>query len=735
MSPRPLALIALIAAALALTPADAAAAPRARLAIVLPLRVNTAGLAAFAAAVSTPGSPDYRHYRSIAWLARHFGASPAAEARVVRYLRSHGASRVRVDATGLFIDARLPAATAATLFRTRLIRRGARTGAFTAPTTVPRLPAALAGAVSGVIGLDSQPLQLAPAFTHAAPPWTRVSGLTSSWTAPAGAFHDAFTSLRAPVAHPAQATGSGYSPASGTASGCPAATIVGGFTPNEYLTAYGFSGVQATGTLGQGERVALIEIDGFRSSDITNFAHCFGLHVPPIVAFRVSRQVAATGLPPGGEATLDLEVLDAAAPDLSQIDVYESSPSIASVLESFTAPLQNSGYKPEVISASLGLCEAQVRSAIGLAGLRNAEAAFEEAAASGISVLAATGDTGSADCTNSNSPGGTPIPELAVNYPASSPFVTAVGGTNIHLNPANQIVSQPVWNDDASQPGSAGGGGFSSVFTRPRYQSGVVRENRRAVPDVALLADIAPGYDVYCSAQSDCISPLNGQLDPWQAVGGTSASTPLMAGGVALIDQLLREHRQQSLGLLNPLLYRLGETPSTAAQVFSDVTVGSNDVGPFIQADHQPLGCCNAGPGYDEASGWGSVNLAGLAAAALASEPAIVDVSQTVPTPQRPLRQRALVDEVRCSGRCVIGAIAHIQIGRSRPVTFYSGLAHLAAAAGRRLRIPLSPPELRRLRVALKQRRRIRATVVGAIVDAAGNIERRTSAVPVTLLG
>src|SRR6202012_885608 len=105
--------------------------------------------------------------------------------------------------------------------------------------------------------------------------------------------------------------------------GCPAALAGTGFTPNEYLDAYDYTPLQQTGVLGQGERVALVEIDGFKSSDLRRFANCFHLDTPQInpVGVGVPRP-----LPPGGEATLDIEVLDAAAPDLKSINVYETRP-------------------------------------------------------------------------------------------------------------------------------------------------------------------------------------------------------------------------------------------------------------------------------------------------------------------------------------------------------------------------------------------------------------------------
>ncbi len=198
---------------------------------------------------------------------------------------------------------------------------------------------------------------------------------------------------------------------------------------------------------------------------------------------------------------------------------------------------------------------------------------------------------------------------LNVNFPASSPWVTAVGGTNLHLTAQNAIASEVVWNDTDLSPGSAGGGGASDPVRRaPPTRPAPSPRPSAPLPDVAMLADVAPGYAVFCTA-SDCV---NGAPSPWQSVGGTSAATPLLAGGVALVDQLMRQHERADIGQLNPLLYRIGRS-SLVSRAFHDVTQYGNDVGPYIPGNGQPLGCCTAAPASTQASGWGSVNLSALA--------------------------------------------------------------------------------------------------------------------------
>ncbi len=676
--------------------------------LVLPLRANVAGLERFARDVSTPGSSLYGQFEPVSVLARRFGVSQAQRARVLTYLRGVGATGVRIDVTGLFADATLRVSTAQRLFATRLGDfHAADSTPFLAPVRTVRIPGPLSRAVTGVIGLDTRALFGSPRrqlLTHGAwprepaRPAARIGGVSSY-------------------------AGSGYAQRTGTAAGCSAATSQSGFTPNQYLTAYGYSSLHAAGIDGQGERVALIEIDGFRYSDLRHFAQCFRLATPAINGYGVGLRHP---LPPGAESTLDLEVLDAAAPDLKAIDVYESRPSAVDVLHSLTAPLRNAGSQPDVISASLGSCESATLDTIGSSGLRTVEGALALAAATGISVFASSGDDGSSACLT---PGGRPLPELAVSYPASSPWVTGVGGTNVALDAANQITAQQVWND-APLVTAAGGGGQSALFGRPWYQNGFVSGPHRAVPDVSMLADVAPGYEVYCTAPGDCNSGPN--ASPWTQVGGTSAAAPLLAGGIALVDQQLRVRGHQNVGLVNPLLYEIDSSPS-ASTVISDVTTGGNDLGVSIVGS--PLGCCTAGPGYDEASGLGSVNLAALASVAAGAVPKVASVALSLPAQRRPVAAGRIQARVSCSSTCLAGAYARIAIGSSPPATQRSATDLLERAGSRTVAIDLDRRVLARMRRALARHRRIVVTVYGAVYSAGGEMVASTPARTLRIAG
>jgi len=656
---------------------------------VIPLVAREAALERFAVAVATPGSADYGRYESVAELARRFGASRSVRARVMGYLRQAGATAARVDATGLFAYATLSVGRADRVFDVRLARfRSGRGAPFIAPASAvaesagPQVPAALRGVALSVVGLDTRPLR------GVAPDGSGVSS-----------------------------TG-GPLPYTGTPSGCAGALATDSYTPNQYNTANDYDPLHAAGFDGQGERVALIEVQGFEPSDIGAFAQCFGLNVPQIRTFQVGGTPA---LAPGQETELDLEAVIAAAPDLSEIDTYETNADLVTLIKAFAAPLQNPARVPQVISTSIGLCDPSL---IGANSQLSAfEATLAEAAAAGVSVLAASGDEGSSECTTEQGP----IHELADEFPASSPLVTAVGGTEWELNSANQITQQIVWDD-----GLASGGGPSELFARPGYQDGVVSGNKRGDPDVSLYADEDPGYAIYCSlTDNGCY----GTSQPWTSVGGTSFSSPLLAGGLALVDQELHAAGREPLGLANPLLYALGKS-SSAAGVFNDVTSGTNDL--FAIAGGAPLSCCTAAPGYDEATGWGSVNLDGLAKAALAVQPPVAHVSLTIPGGQHPISSHQIKAVVACTAACLPAASAAVSIGAGRPFTVSATAISLTKAGRRTIVLEFSRSQLSELRSGRAAHKRLTAAISGEIIDQgvyesggslADSVESRTAAV------
>jgi kumamolisin len=728
---------ALLGAAIAITvavPGARAAGPVARAARVgsaraqqpltldLPLRTDAASLARFAAAVSDPSSPEYGLYEPVAMLSRRFGATPAQRRHVISYLRSVGATDVSIDVTGQFADATMPVATAERVFGTGLASFRVDTASgvqrFVAPTAPVHVPAGLADSVTGVIGLDTEPFQqpqpepLPAAEGPAATPGG-VQGLLARWSS-----GSAFASTAAADAN----LGSGYEPRTGTPAGCPQALAQpNGFTPNQYRQAYNIGVDPVVAGDGKGERVAVIEIDGFKPSDIATFASCFGLPTGRIRVFHVG---VHHNLKPSFETTLDLEMLLASAPGVYSrgVGVYETSSIGSVVLRALTAPLRHPNNRPDVISASLGICEPDLLTIafVGGVGADAFNRALEVAAADGVSVVASAGDAGSTACTNPLSPNGTPLRRTAVNFPASSPWVTGVGGTNVALNAANVIDRQVVWNNSPALP-NAGGGGYSRMFRRPGYQRGFIRSRHRVVPDVSMLADPYPGYLIYCSARPGCVNRAS--PDPWTPFGGTSAGPPLLAGSFALVDAELRTHGYPNLGFANPLLYKIAHSKLRHA-VFRDVRIGSNDV--FAATGHG-VGCCSAKRGFDAASGLGSLNIGALMFAAAVETHRYARLEVGVPRQRNVLRARALRVTVHCSRGCLFVAYTTIRIKGQPGLIRAQSRVHLRRRRGRSS-VTIRLPRRARAQIATALRHHHRATayLYAAIVDPTGKIEHHT---------
>ncbi len=596
-------LVLVVAAlAVAVAPAAASSGPGASIPTVealIELR-HPRGLNRFVRQISDPTSPTYRQYSTVEALVARFGATAEAKRETLSWLRAHGL-RGKVGPTGTYVTAPIPAPRVATL----LPRRGDSAASPTAPLG-RAVPAGLRGAVAGVTVLGAGNR----AFTNiVAPP-------TAAPTARTRPPRKNFSSL---MDH------------TGTAEGCPDGVAGPGLpevapsplTPNQYLGAYGISELHKRGLEGQGQHVAVVEIDGFHRRDIATFDRCFGIRTPPIHVVPVFpyRQP----IPEGGETTLDLEVLSAAAPRIAGIDVYEGAGNEAGIVVTAGTALGRRGHRPDVISISLGICEPEYSGK--LIYKRALDSIFATAAGAGISVLVASGDTGSSGCRVDGSEGTTALPVRAVSLPSSSPYVTAVGGTNLQLSKQNAIEREVVWNDWPL--GAGGGGGGVSILSprRPWWQRLPPSRDRygpgRIVPDIAALADPAPGYSYFCTSPGVC-GELPQAVHGWTSIGGTSAATPLMAATVALANQYAESLRQERLGFLDPLLYRLGAAGASRAQAFRDVSRGNDDIGALLPADvggGHSLHCCSARVGYDWASGWGSLKALGFAQAASAAAP------------------------------------------------------------------------------------------------------------------
>ena len=345
-----------------------------------------------------------------------------------------------------------------------------------------------------------------------------------------------------------------------TRAGAPA-----GFLPTEVAALYRFP----TEVDGSGQTVAIIELGGgYRRRDLDRYFGELGIHVPRIEAIEVDGgSNAPTGAPggPDGEVMLDIEIVGAVAPGAC-IAVYFAPNSSRGFLDAVLAAVHDERRRPCALSISWGAAEVDWTTQ----SLRAMDDAFRAAALLGVTVAAASGDSGSSD--------GVGDGDAHVDFPASSPFVLACGGTRLERSPAGRR-KERAWGGAGSS--GATGGGVSEVFPRPEWQdsAGVPRSPNegafegRGVPDVAANADPATGYRIRVDGTEGLI-------------GGTSAVAPLLAGLVALINQ----RRGDRAGYLNPSLYQSG-----AAALFQDITRGSN-------------GLFAAARGWDACTGLGSPN-------------------------------------------------------------------------------------------------------------------------------
>jgi len=353
------------------------------------------------------------------------------------------------------------------------------------------------------------------------------------------------------------------------------------FNPQQVGELYGFP----TGLDVSGQTIAILELGGgYRPHDIKNYFKALGLHAPKVKSVLVDHAHNRPSTPDSadGEVMLDIEVAGAVAPGV-HIAVYFAPNTARGFQDAISTAVHNQLNKPSVISISWGGPE----NGWSTQSMLSFDQVAQEAALLGISVTAASGDSGSSD--------GVDDGQNHVDFPASSPHVLACGGTRL-LAQNNTIKQETVWNDGAQ--GGAGGGGYSSEFARPDWQAADVSNSHRGVPDVSGDADPETGYNVLVDGQN-------------MVVGGTSAVAPLWAGLIVLLNQKLNKR----LGFLNPLLY-----PIAAGNGFKDITQGNN-------------GAYSAGPGWDAASGKGSPMATQLAASlgAAAGAAAATQAKKTVP--------------------------------------------------------------------------------------------------------
>jgi hypothetical protein len=584
----------------------------------------------FVADVTNKDSAAYHHYLARGEFAHRFGPTSAAVALVKEAVTAEGLRVARVSRDGLLVTFRGSAREVEHAFRIGLERYQIADGGIGQGTIgAPRVPAAVARFVAGVVGLDN--------LTRERPADVRSGG---------GAQRHGFPSAKAAkVPHIV-----------GAPSACPeaqeAATTEGGLTDAAIANSYGAFGMYAGGDFGQGQRVAIFELEPFLNTDIEHFDRCyFGAAAAKAMA-GVDGRIAGSRLSltsvdggelqPGSgsdnlEDNVDIEDVSALAPQ-AKIDVYEAPNNSIGALDEYSA-IVNADID-QVVSSSWANCEQLTQ--LAEPGTQEAENfLFQQAAAQGQTVLSAAGDTGDDGCNEAR------LVEpasgqnfLSVLDPASQPYVVSVGGTTI--DDATQPPAEHVWNDGAIS--GAGGGGLSESWPMPAWQRSIVNARNtgdirnaeafevatasvsapfttptfcepagataggtfcRETPDVSADADEFTGAVTIYGKNLDRIASSDG----WTTIGGTSSSTPIWAATLALVNASSacaadKINGVQDAGFASPILYGIAASPIAGPASFHDVVSGNNDIDGLDNGLVFP-----ARRGYDLASGLGSPHL------------------------------------------------------------------------------------------------------------------------------
>lgn len=339
-----------------------------------------------------------------------------------------------------------------------------------------------------------------------------------------------------------------------------------GFYPTDLAKFYNFPN-NADGT---GQCIGIVELGGGHAqTDLDSYFAKLNLSSPNIVTVSVD---GITNAPVGdansadGEVMLDIEVAGGVAPNAT-IAMYYAPNTDIGFLDAITTAINDTTNNPSVVSISWGNPE-QFWTVQSLNAFNDA---FKSAAAIGVTITVAAGDSGSSDGVNDGS--------VNVDFPASSPYVLACGGTKIILSADDSSIdSEIVWNEGTT---SAGGGGVSDFFALPDYQ---INSNvppsfnnnfvGRGLPDVSADADPATGYKITVDGGN-------------YVFGGTSAVAPLMAGLIALTNQI----QGKNIGFIHPVIY-------ANPNAFRDIISGNNTTTSTNQG-------FTASQGWDAASGLG----------------------------------------------------------------------------------------------------------------------------------
>ncbi|HEY9774718.1 MAG TPA: S53 family peptidase [Planktothrix sp.] len=496
--------------------------PQQTLQVVVGLKLrNGAALDALIAQQSDPNSPQFRHYLTPQQFMQQFGPTQVDVDTAVQYFTSQGLKVVQVAPNNVVIELEGTTAQVEKAFNVHLNRYSLQ--------GVASLP-------NGMYMSNNQDPSVPSSLADIV---QSVSGLND------------FSQLHSRMLK------SGKQPAK--------PNVPEGYTPQDIAGAYNFPNANnwqsSVKYSGKGHTVAIATVYGYLQSDVDGYWKQFG----------VARTGTITNVPINGktkkidgESTLDLETVGAQAPGADIRMYIGSNPAFKTFTLIFNQIVVDD--KADVVSVSWGSCESHT----GTAQIQTESSIFKQAAAQGIAVFSSSGDDGAYDCAEKKNP------RYAVDYPSSDVNVTAVGGTQLWLLGTFRLF-ESAWSDS--------GGGTSTTFARPAWQSGagVTAGAMRNTADVSMDADPETGYAFFSNGK-------------WVQLGGTSVSTPDWAS----LWILAVDATGSRMGPANPSIYRIANS-ADYAKVFIDITRGDNG-----RSAKDPG--FNAGLGYDNPTGWGVPN-------------------------------------------------------------------------------------------------------------------------------
>ncbi len=592
-------------------PSKAVGKAEGKVPISVALRWRHAGeLRRFTTAVSDPSSSTFRHFLSASQFRARYSPSAKRVAAVKSFLRSNGLRVTGTSQSHMLVDAVGSVSAAERAFGTRLERYRVGHRVLRGTATPVSLPQSVSGDVAAVVGLDET---VNHHFSHAAPPppaFANARPCSKFWG-------QNFSANRTPKDHRvphAYGAAQPFAPC--------------GYDAKQLQSAYGVDSAIDSGNDGSGQTVGII--DAFAAptivADVNEYSSRHGLP-PANITQTNSTDKCQVGCGPNsqggwyGEETLDFEAVHSMAPDAAIHYYGASDPSARALLKAMSTSLDDNDA--DYITNSYGSLGEQIST------IPAQEELFQQAIAQGVGIFFSSGDNGDEH---------TVIGYVSADYPASSPLATSVGGTSLGVGPTGERTFETSWGTHIAQlkgkPGSkgahwapkppgpflyGGGGGTSRLFDEPTYQQGIVPSeytglyggDNRVTPDISLDGDPTTGMLVGETQTFPSGKKKYGEY----RIGGTSLSSPLLAGYVADAGT----EAGARIGFINPLIYGLFNSdpdvfsdivpsPTRQAAVRNDYNNGVNSKNgtTFTLRSIDRDTSLKAAPGYDDATGVGT---------------------------------------------------------------------------------------------------------------------------------